>query len=190
MHDPRTKNALNIGYAVSPTGADHVHNCADDAYQTVDGIAGLRPLGVHQPMVFTDLSPAKIRMFKRFANHAYFWNVDGLCANMSYDLPAIARIISAATGWDFSVFEMQEVGERALALARVFNYRAGLRAKDDVAPARFSEPIQDGPVAGTYLDPAVMRQALDVYYDMMGWDHETGAPKPWKLYELGLGWLV
>jgi aldehyde:ferredoxin oxidoreductase len=192
MHDPRTKNSLNIGYAISPTGADHVHNCADDGYQTAEGIAGLRCLGVHQPMVFTDLSPAKVRLFKRVANSAYFWNVVGMCANlgMCFDTPTMARIIGAGTGWDFSVFEMQEVGERALAMARVYNYRCGFRAKDDVAPARFSEPMQNGPVEGTYLDPAVMAQALRMYYDMMGWDHETGAPKAWKLHELGLSWLV
>jgi aldehyde:ferredoxin oxidoreductase len=35
-----------------------------------------------------------------------------------------------------------------------------------------------------------MEQALSLFYDMMGWDHETGAPLPWKLHELGLGWLI
>ena len=31
MHDPRLKRGLGLGYAVSPTGADHVHNVHDTA---------------------------------------------------------------------------------------------------------------------------------------------------------------
>lgn len=32
MHDPRYKRALGVGYAVSPTGADHNHNLHDTAF--------------------------------------------------------------------------------------------------------------------------------------------------------------
>ncbi|MFO7172166.1 MAG: aldehyde ferredoxin oxidoreductase C-terminal domain-containing protein, partial [Bacillota bacterium] len=34
MHEPRVKHALGVGYAVSPTGADHMHNMHDTAYAT------------------------------------------------------------------------------------------------------------------------------------------------------------
>jgi hypothetical protein len=27
-------------------------------------------------------------------------------------------------------------------------------------------------------------------YEMLGWDQQTAAPKRWKLYELGLDWVV
>jgi hypothetical protein len=30
----------------------------------------------------------------------------------------------------------------------------------------------------------------NLVFEMLGWDTETGAPKDWKLHELGLDWLV
>jgi aldehyde:ferredoxin oxidoreductase len=74
-------------------------------------------------------------------------------------------------------------------MARVFNARCGLRAADDVPPARFFEPLGNGPLAGSFIPPDAMRAALQTYYQMMGWDPHTGAPLPWKLHELDLGWL-
>ena len=71
-------------------------------------------------------------------------------------------------------------------MARLFNARAGFTAADDRCTPRFSEPLGSGPHEGSQLDNAQMQQALDLYYDMMGWDKESGAPTPAKLYELGL----
>jgi aldehyde:ferredoxin oxidoreductase len=33
-------------------------------------------------------------------------------------------------------------------------------------------------------------KAIETYYEMMGWDPETGVPKTAKLAELDLGWLT
>ena len=190
MHDPRVKYGLNIGYAISATGADHNHNFHDSRYESEAQIGVFRPLGVQEPMRFDDLSPAKIRMVKRWINQRGFQDSVGLCSSMDYDVPAQCDIVSAATGWDFSVFELHEVGERVIDMARVFNFRCGFRAEDDAPPPRFSKPTQGGPNDGAFIPEEEMADALSMYYDMMGWDHETGAPLPWKLHELGLSWLV
>jgi aldehyde:ferredoxin oxidoreductase len=190
MHDPRVKHALDIGYAISPTGADHVHNIHDTGFHTMDGIAGLRAFGIHNTSPYNELSPTKVRMTKRWINNRIFYNCVGLCNFMSYSSTAQVELVAAATGWDFSMFEMLEIGERCLAMARVFNYRAGLTAKDDVPPRRFSEPTGNGPAQGRFVPKDQLDAALSLYYDMMGWDHETGAPVAWKLYDLGLDWLV
>jgi aldehyde:ferredoxin oxidoreductase len=34
-----------------------------------------------------------------------------------------------------------------------------------------------------------MERAIHTFYDMMGWDPETGAPTEEKLLELGIGWV-
>jgi aldehyde:ferredoxin oxidoreductase len=190
MHDPRIKYGLNIGYAISPTGADHNHSFHDTRYATDAVIGVVKPLGIHEPLRIDDLSPAKIRLVKRWINQRGFQNSVGLCSFMGYDLHAQREIVAAATGWDFSIFEIEEIGERVIDMARCFNYRCGFRAQDDAPPSRFYEPVDNGPNEGTFIPEEVMAQALGVYYDMMGWDHETGAPLPWKLHEMGLGWLV
>ena len=39
------------------------------------------------------------------------------------------------------------------------------------------------------LDRREFQNGLDLYYEMMGWDRETGVPTRGKLVELGLGWV-
>jgi aldehyde:ferredoxin oxidoreductase len=35
-----------------------------------------------------------------------------------------------------------------------------------------------------------IQRALDLYYEMNGWDKETGAPTAAKFHELGLHWVA
>ena len=190
LHDPRIKAALNLGYTLSPTGADHVHNIHDVMFETEDSIADYRSLGLLDPLPFDDLSPAKVRMAKQIINYGTLRNCIGICFFLNCGPTLLQEIVNAATGWDISVLELQEVGERAYDLAREFNRRCGQTAADDVPPARFFEPAGTDSLAMKGLDRDVVERALSLYYDMMGWDHETGAPLDWKLYSLGLDWIV
>jgi aldehyde:ferredoxin oxidoreductase len=114
----------------------------------------------------------------------------GLCAFLPANAAKLAEIISAITGWDFSVLELSEVGERAMAMAREYNRRCGQTAADDAPPARFFEPLMNGPMKGEAVNRDKFEAVLALYYDMQGWDHVTGAPLDWKLYALGLDWIV
>jgi len=190
MHDPRLKHALGIGYAVSPTGCDHMHNIHDSSYQTEAGIADLRCVGITSPLPPDDLSPAKMRMARHTICWNVFWNCVGLCQTFRFPRPMMRDLINSATGWDTSVLELQEVGERALDMAREFNRRCGWTAEDDRLPARFFEPLENGPRRGKSLPKIPFQRALRCFYDMMGWDQQSGAPLDWKLQSLGLDWVV
>jgi aldehyde:ferredoxin oxidoreductase len=65
---------------------------------------------------------------------------------------------------------------------------SGLGRADDRLPDRFFEPLEGGRLQGRALDRAEFERALDLYYDMHGWDR-NGIPTPGKLVELGLGWV-
>jgi aldehyde:ferredoxin oxidoreductase len=102
----------------------------------------------------------------------------------------MAQAVGSATGWDFSLWELMQIGERRLNMFRVFNQRAGLSSADDVLPDRFfDETIAGGPYDGVKLDREEFAEGRRLYYDMVGWDAE-GRPKAAKLHELELGWLV
>jgi aldehyde:ferredoxin oxidoreductase len=75
-------------------------------------------------------------------------------------------------------------------MARIFNARVGLTAEDDTLPDRMFTPLQGGPLKGKVIDRGQFSATRDVVYDMLGWDRQTAAPKRWKLYELGLDWVV
>ena len=190
MHDPRVKFALNVGYTVSPTGSDHCHNIHDVGFQTEDGIKDLYTVGILDPLPFDDLSAAKMRMAKHVINWQTLKNCVGLCYSIPLTRPMMAETLNAAAGWDMSVLELQEIGERVYQMAREFNRRCGQAAADDVPAQRFFEPLENGPHAGSKIPPEDFERALSVFYDLMGWDHETGAPADWKLYSLGLDWIV
>jgi aldehyde:ferredoxin oxidoreductase len=190
MHEPRIKFALDLGYATSPTGADHCHNIHDGGYATERGIARVKCLGILEPLPIEDLGPEKVRLAKYHIDWQVFRNCLGQCQFMPYDMAQLNEIIQGVTGWDSSIFELMKVGERALAMARAFNYREGFTAKDDVAHWRISSPFESGPAEGVKVPAEDIAKAIELYYDMCGWDRNTGAPTAAKLFELGVGWVA
>ncbi|GAG07265.1 unnamed protein product, partial [marine sediment metagenome] len=191
LHDPRIKFALNLGYATSPTGADHMHNIHDNQFASESGLEDVRSLGVLEPLPFDYLGPEKIRLAKYHIDWQVFHNCLGLCAFMPYSKEHVREIVEGVTGWNSTVFELIKAGERALAMARVFNRIHGLTAEDDVAHPRFSSPMRSGgPATGVEVPAEEMAGAIELYYEMCGWDKETGAPTAAKLHELGIGWVA
>ena len=191
MHEPRIKFFLDVGYATSPTGADHMHNIHDTGYKKEDtSIQHMRALGVLDPLPIDDLGPEKVRLAKYHIDWQVFWNCLGLCMFMPFDKGQMRDLIQGVTGWNSSVFELMKVGERAMVMARAFNAREGFTALDDIAPWRCSTPFESGPAKGVKVAAEDLARAMDLYYDMCGWDKETGAPTEAKLHELGIGWVA
>ncbi len=191
MHDPRGKVGLGIGYATSPTGADHCHSIHDTEYATEGPyFEVIKALGILEPLSPLDLSPAKVRMSQYFVNWQHFLNCAHICLIMPFSPSQTAQLVNGATGWNTSVFELMKVGERALALARVFNARESYTAKDDIIPERFYEAFNSGPLKDKKISREAMHQAIQTYYKMAGWDPERAVPTTEKLQELDLGWVV
>ena len=191
MHEPRIKFALDLGYATSPTGADHVHNIHDVGYDSEGkGMDNVRSLGILQPLPISDLSSDKVRLTKYHIDWQVFLNSVGQCMFMPFDFVQIRDMVQGITGWNSSVFELLNVGERALAMARVFNYLQGITGKDDVPPWRFSTKFEKGPAEGVEVPADQIARAIDLYFEMRGWDKETGAPTAGRLHELGIGWVA
>ena len=192
MHEPRIKHGLGLGYAVSPTGADHVHNIHDTAFTTDAGwIERVRSLGIQaEPLSAHDLTHKKVRLFVHDVN---WWSLDNcmvICANLvsCYDHQIRTDIVRAATGWSSTAAELERVGERSVTMTRAFNVREGFTRADDRIPERFFGSIEDSST-GKSLDPKTFEQALTTYYGMMGWS-PLGVPTLWKLQELGLEWVA
>jgi aldehyde:ferredoxin oxidoreductase len=89
------------------------------------------------------------------------------------------------TGWDITLDELLETGERIFNLCRLFNVREGAGRKDDTVPLRLSEPMPAGVCQGETLTADELSIMLDEYYAIRGWD-ENGAPLPETLARLKL----
>ncbi len=189
MHEPRLKMALGVGYALSPTGADHCHNVHDTAF--VKSSSSYEDLGIGGgPIPAADLGERKIRILSQLLPNRHFGNCVGLCNFVGWGNDKTLELVRAATGWKSTIFELLKVGERALNLAKCFNLREGFTQKDDVLPKRFYEPFLTGPLTGVAPTPEQVEEAKRNYYAMVGWDRETGVPLRGKMKELDIEWAL
>ena len=186
-YDPRTRFALGLGYATSPTGADHMHSFKDHYSASDSRIAGMQSWGILEPVPMNSSGPEKVRIAKYHVDWQVFHNCLGMCMFLPYGDDQLHDLVRSVTGWNSTTYELMKVGERALTMAHVFNCRAGFGPRDDVIPLRFSMPIETGPSQGASLALEDVARARELYYEMCGRDTETGAPTTAKLYELGLG---
>ena len=197
MHEPRGKKGLAIQYATSPTGADHMEAPHDPFYESF-GVKEFNPLGVlglREPVGRMDTGPAKVRAYFYSQLVWSLYNCIGMCDFVGIpigplELPQLVDYVNAVTGWDLSLFEMLKVGERSNTMARLFNCREGFAVKDDTLPERMFEPLGNGPLQGVSISRDELQSMLRLYYQMCGWDPETGEPTPAKLAELELEWAA
>jgi len=194
-HEPRGKGlGLALSYATAPQGADHCTVEHDILFESeTDSLRALYPLGILEPVDRFDIGPKKIRLYVHLERVNSLNNVLGLCNFTSailgmWRLPHIVQIVKAVTGWETSTYELMKVAERGINLARCFNTREGFTRGDDKLPDRLYEPLVGGINAGRYVPKEDFHKALDIYYEMLGWDPKTGIPRKTKLEELDIGW--
>ena len=207
MHEPRSKMGLAYHFALSPTGADHLQGEHDGAFDpdltgyTHEADASsvfmqqIFPLGVLEPVPSLSAAADKVRLFFYLQHHFGF--LDVLCICLFTTAPVrittfdeITKIVQSVTGWNISFWEIMKAGERGVTMARCFNIKHGLTAKDDYLPDRLFQPVQGGPQEGSAIPRDDFDRGKKLYYEMNGWDGETGIPTKGKLIELNLDGLI
>lgn len=197
MHDPRGKYNVGMGYAISEIGADHLVVAHDSMLVSAEGVPfkNAAPLGFSQAQPARSLNDEKMRQFYILEKITSFEKVIGYCffgpAPRSYILlEEMVASVNDAAGWDLSLDDILEIGERATNLARVFNAREGFTRKDDTLPERLFGPLENGALEGESYPRQEFESALTVLYDLKGWDLETGTPTRDRLEALSLGWAA
>jgi aldehyde:ferredoxin oxidoreductase len=102
-----------------------------------------------------------------------------------------AVLYNLATGNKLTEAELMMKGEKIHNLSKIFNVRhACLSRKDDFPPERLLNEPTTGTVKGLRLDKTKWEAMLTEYYDLHGWDRETGCPQKDTLVKLGLNEFV
>jgi len=98
----------------------------------------------------------------------------------------LARLLRAATGFEFDATSLEEAGERIYALERAFNVRQGITRKDDRFPQKpeVKETVQGKEEREKHAE------MLMEYYRVHGYDLETGIPTRERLERLGLKYVA
>jgi aldehyde:ferredoxin oxidoreductase len=194
-HMPQAKRSLAVIYAVNPFGSDHQSHEHDSGYRYYP--ERMAQLGLHDPQPKLALNAEMVR-YAMITQHLYSaMDSINVCqfvygpAWQLYDANQLVQVARAVTGWDVSLYELMQVGERRLNMLRAFNAREGIGREADTLPKKFfKRPLQGGKTDGYVLDYDEWRQAVDTYYAMCGWDVETGYPTRAKLEALGISWVA
>jgi len=188
LHDPRFKNLTGMGYALSPTGAEHMNNVLDNFanFPDSDVCARLNEMGIESPLALYGISEHKVRgyivetAFKNILDSAV------ICHFYPYEFKHLLEALSAAGGWsDLTLEEINQIGSRIATMGRLFLVREGFTHADDILSPRTNFELKDGPIAGKTLDEVDLAQGMQMYFDMMGWDSE-GVPKSESLAKFGI----
>jgi aldehyde:ferredoxin oxidoreductase len=186
-----------LGTTTSTRGGGHTTG-AIETLPGVDVVKMRTIYGVDQPdKVLEYAGKAKMTVYMeavhRIANCLGICHFNTIWGNLDLtDLPQMAAMYSAATGWRTSVKDLKRMAERQLNLEKAFNLRfTNFDRKDDLpTPRDLSEPIPTGPVAGWKMDRAKFNRMLDEYYDLHGWDRKTSFPTRKTLRALDLEYVA
>lgn len=176
MHDPKLEPAQGTTYLLDATPARHT--------QGSEGLAGMLLGYMLDPKVYTGRGEAH----QKGAALGHYWNATGICMFGAFMVPPNYTVdqTAAITGWDLTLDEALQVGERIANLRQAFNIREGINPLVDFqVPGRAigSPPQTSGPLQGVTVD---MQTMIREYLQAAGWDPETTKPSREKLISLGL----
>lgn len=191
--DVRGTKGMALAFAVSPRGGDHLkglplYEVAPEVYQ--EDIKA--ELGIEITPKYWLEYESKARLIAWHEDWHCVVDSLGLCKLEGIALKPLKPrhfrdLLAAATGWEVSEEELRRIGARIWNLERVYGVREGVRKQDDLPPYRlWEEPISTGPSAGERLDHDQYLKMLAEYYELRGWDQETGVPQPETLHKLEL----
>ena len=187
-YDPRAAKICGLSFATANRGGDHITSYVEGpAFMDVPLLI-VEESKIEDPLVE---NPAETRVVKDLEDANTVFDAMGTCKFMGMALTAEdwADMIANCVGWEFDVGDFRRLGERIYNLARAFNVREGLTRADDTLPKRLLEdPMPEGAARGHVVEK--LDEMLDAYYELRGWDKETGKPTPAKLKELGLGDII
>jgi aldehyde:ferredoxin oxidoreductase len=171
-YDPRGAKGQGLAYATSNRGACHLR-----AYMIKYEILGT-------PFLVDPFSTqGKAKLVAQTQDEYAVFDSLILCIRvpLAVSMEVIARLLSAATGWGFTVEEIMKAGERIYNMERMFNAKVGFTRKDDVLPPRIlKEKMPKGPAMGNIVE---LDEMLNEYYAIRGWNMD-GVPTGEKLQEL------
>lgn len=191
--DTRAAKSYALAFAVNPRGPDHLmtETYAEFGF-TEESRALIKKITGDEKYADATLLEKRADIVRWHEDCYAATEALGFCVFTSTAAFAVnpenmAQLFGHALGLEFSEEELMVGGRRIVTIERCFNAREGARREDDHLPWRMmNEPVPEGPNQGMVTDGETLDQLLDQYYELHGWDPETGIPKRKTLEELDL----
>ena len=173
-YDARGIQGMGLTYATSNRGACHLRS-----YTVASEVLGI-------PVKTDPLSAeGKPELVIAFQDATAAFDAAGICifTSFAWGLADVAPQVAAACGPEYTLENMQKIGERIWNMERDFNNKAGFTAKDDTLPPRLlNEAAKTGPAKGL---TSKLPEMLPKYYAARGWNAD-GTLKAETRQRLGL----
>ncbi|TDQ44814.1 aldehyde ferredoxin oxidoreductase family protein [Tepidicella xavieri] len=173
-YDGRVAQGIGLAYATSNRGACHLRG-----YTIASEVLGI-PVKT-EPTA----SEGKPELVKAFQDATAAFDSAGICifTSFAWTLADVAPQLQAACGDEFTMEQLNLIGERIWNMEREFNNAAGFTKADDTLPQRLlTEAAKTGPGKGSV---SKLPEMLPKYYEVRGWDAE-GRPTAATKARLGL----
>ena len=177
-YEPRALQAMALGLAVNPRGADHNRSGAYEADLS----------GEHDRLVG---GAEHVRAAVRTEDRAAVMDSLILCKFLrgvfADPYAEWASLLQLVTGWDVDAAELERTARRIVLAKRLYNQREGWTRADDWLPDRFlTDELEVASGRAAALPPDRLRAMIDEYYALRGLD-ASGTPTPATLTKAGLG---
>lgn len=172
-HDPRAYHSLAINYATGSRGGCHERGNPQVASMGVL----LKDAGITEDVDRFEMKNSSF-VAAKYQDYGVLTNCLVHCKFMLFggmNLQELLDIFNATTGWEWSMEEFLEAGERIFTLQRMVNVKYGITRTDDKLPDRMFEAAKEGSRAGKAPTKNLFEKELDNYYLIRGWDNK-GVP--------------
>ncbi len=180
MHDPRPYWGMGLNYAVGSRGACHVNTIQMFVEQ---GFVFYPQVGLADEVVqyetekkaFINMQTQKIGALLNAFCTCHF-------PAIPFDEDDYLNMFNSATGFNLTLDELMETGDRIWLLKRGINNLLGATRADDYLPVKLLTPVEDGAAAGMVPD---LEPMLADFYKIRDID-EKGRPSRNVLEKIGL----
>jgi aldehyde:ferredoxin oxidoreductase len=189
-YDPRAAKICGLGYVTANRGGDHITSYVEAPTFVDVPLLVLEESTIKDPFI---ADPVEAKVVVDMENAMAALDAIGCCKFMGMGLTSqdMVDLLAFATGWDVTLDEYINGGERSYNLARAFCIREGSDRQADTLPDRLMEdPLPSGPAENMVIEPMNLEELKNSYYQFRGWDPSNGYPTSQKLIELGLEELV
>ncbi len=172
-YEPRVLQAMALGFAVNPRGADHNRSGAYEVDFAPDtqGMDSIGPVvRVEDEAVLMDSL-----ILCKFLRGVFEDRASGM-----------AGLLGPVTGWDVTAEELLETAGRIVTAKKAYNIGQGWTPDEDTLPQRFlDEPLKQEGQPARELDADRLAAQVKAYNEFRGWTSEGFVPAD-RLVEIGL----
>jgi len=164
MHDPRAFKLQGLVYATSSRGADHMQG---DMYQ-VDIGGAHDEIGITMGDRWAVDSDERVMSMIKTEDYRQIYNSLIICYYAQPSPQDIVQAFNYATGLEFDLNDMMEIGSKIVNLKRKINESLGLKKEDDWLPKIVRLSIPGEPDESATGDDE-LKSLLERYYRLRKW---------------------